>query len=392
MPMTLISPEPCKQDSPFQTASVLLIAAAHCIHDAYQAFLAPLLPLLMEHLGLSVMLAGSLDVIRKLPSLANPLVGLIADRKGIRCFLALGPILTTVAMSLMGLAPGFAYLAVLALMAGTGSALFHVPAPVMVRRVSADNIGRGMSLYMLGGELARTLGPLTILGAIELWGLRGTWRMIPFGIAASLILYLKVRNVQLPAREMHHEETARQSLVSFLPVLIALAGVLFFRSALKASMTIYLPTYLTSGGSSLWVAGGALSILQFAGAGGTLFSGIISDRIGSRCALIIITIVNPLLMFLFMHVSGWLVIPVLIVSGFFLFAAGPVLLSVVQQNSRGNASFINGVYMTTNFVISSLMVLIVGAFADSMGLQATFRLTAFIALGSVPFAFFIKST
>lgn len=123
--MTPISPEPSKERSPFQTASVLLIAAAHCIHDAYQAFLAPLLPLLIEQLGLSVMLAGSLDVIRKLPSLANPLVGLIADRKGIRYFLALGPILTTVAMSLMGVAPGFAYLAVLALMAGTGSALFH---------------------------------------------------------------------------------------------------------------------------------------------------------------------------------------------------------------------------------------------------------------------------
>jgi FSR family fosmidomycin resistance protein-like MFS transporter len=389
--MTPISPEPSKERSPFQTASVLLIAAAHCIHDAYQAFLAPLLPLLIEQLGLSVMLAGSLDVIRKLPSLANPLVGLIADRKGIRYFLALGPILTTVAMSLMGVAPGFAYLAVLALMAGTGSALFHVPAPVMVRRVSADNIGRGMSLYMLGGELARTLGPLTILGAVELWGLHGTWRMIPFGIVASVILYLKVRNVQLPPHEVHHNETARQSLLSFLPVLSALAGVLLFRSALKAAMTIYLPTYLTSGGSSLWMAGGALSILQFAGAGGTLFSGIISDRIGSRMALIVITIVNPLLMLLFMHVSGWLVIPVLIVSGFFLFAAGPVLLAVVQQNSRGNASFINGVYMTTNFVISSLMVLLVGACADSMGLEATFRLTAFIALGSIPFAFLLQS-
>jgi FSR family fosmidomycin resistance protein-like MFS transporter len=68
-----------------------------------------------------------------------------------------------------------------------------------------------------------------------------------------------------------------------------------------------------------------------------------------------------------------------------------VLLAVVQQNSRGNASFINGVYMTTNFVISSLMVLLVGACADSMGLEATFRLTAFIALGSIPFAFLLQS-
>ena len=39
--------------------------------------------------------------------------------------------------------------------------------------------GKGMSYYMVGGELARTAGPMIILGVISWWGLEGTWRLIP---------------------------------------------------------------------------------------------------------------------------------------------------------------------------------------------------------------------
>lgn len=389
--MRHLLPEPSKNTPPrFQTGNVLIISAAHLIHDAYQAFLAPLLPLLIQQLGLSMMMAGSLDVIRKVPSLANPLVGLIADKRGIRIFLALGPAITTIAMSLLGLAPGYAFLAVLALMAGVGSSLFHVPAPVMIKRISAGNLGKGMSFYMLGGELARTVGPLAILGAVQLWGLHSTWRMIPFGLVASVVLYIRFRRISFAPEAGRMQESVRHSLHSFLPVLITLSGLLFFRSALKAAMTIYLPTYLTTAGSTLWAAGVALSILQFAGAGGTALAGFVSDRIGHRGSLIIITVLNPLMMLLFLHVSGVWTLPVLAISGFFLFASGPVLLAVVHQNSGNNASFINGLYMTMSFAISSSMVLLVGAIADKFGLELTFRFTAYLAFGSIPFAFMIQ--
>jgi FSR family fosmidomycin resistance protein-like MFS transporter len=165
---------------------------------------------------------------------------------------------------------------------------------------------------------------------------------------------------------------------------------MFFRSAMKSALTIYLPTYLTAKGSSLWIAGISLSILQFAGAGGTLLAGIISDKIGRRKSLLIISISNPILMFLFIYIQGIWMIPILIITGLFLFGSGPVILALVHDLDSKHMSFINGVYMTINFILSSVMVLAVGFFADTIGLDLTYKISAWIALGSIPFVFFIK--
>jgi len=49
-------------------------------HDIFTSFLAPLLPLIIQKLGLSLTLAGSLAAFQQLPSLINPFLGLLADR------------------------------------------------------------------------------------------------------------------------------------------------------------------------------------------------------------------------------------------------------------------------------------------------------------------------
>ena len=64
----------------FQTEKIVSISFAHLFHDIYSAFLAPILPLLIAKLGISLSLAGLLDVVRRIPALFNPLIGLVADR------------------------------------------------------------------------------------------------------------------------------------------------------------------------------------------------------------------------------------------------------------------------------------------------------------------------
>jgi MFS transporter, FSR family, fosmidomycin resistance protein len=375
----------------FESKNVITISMAHLIHDTYSAFLAPILPLLIDKLGITVLLAGLLDIARKLPALANPFIGIMADRMSVRYFVILAPAITSIAMSLMGIAPTYIFLLILAFMAGIGSTIFHVPAPVMIKHVSHDQIGKGMSYYMLGGELARTLGPLLILGAISLWGLEGTYRLIPLGLIASVILYFRLRNIEIRQDfDRTKELSARKTFKKLLPFFITIAGIMFFRSAMKSALTIYLPTYLTTKGSTIWVAGISLSILQFAGAGGTFAAGIISDRIGRKNTLLIISIANPIMMFLFIYVQGIWTIPVLILNGLFLFGSGPVILALVHDLDSEHMSFINGVYMTINFIFSSFMVLGVGYFADTIGLDLTYKISAWIALGSIPFVLSIK--
>ena len=84
----------------FQTGRVLTVAGGHLIHDTFTSFLPPLLPLIIQKLGLSLTLAGSLAAFQQFPGLINPLLGLLADRGSLRWLAILAPTLTAAAMSL----------------------------------------------------------------------------------------------------------------------------------------------------------------------------------------------------------------------------------------------------------------------------------------------------
>jgi len=381
-----------KKERTFQTGNIVTVSIAHLVHDIYASFLAPILPLIIDKLGISLVLAGLLDIFRKIPSLASPFIGLLADRICVRYFIIIAPTISAVSMSLLGLAPHYIVLAILIFMAGIGSTLFHVPSPVMIKRISGRKIGKGMSYYMLGGEIARTLGPLTILGAVSLWGFEGIYRLIPFGVLTSVVLYFKIHRIDIHKDfSKSGDISARRTIRKMVPFFISIGGFIFFRAGMKSALTIYLPTYLTFNGASLWLAGISLAILQLSGAAGTFLAGIISDRIGRKKALLIIAILNPILMMLFIYSDGILIIPVLIVTGFFLFASGPVLLALVHDHDTKHMSLVNGIYMTFSFVLSSVMVLLVGWFADRFGLVVSYKIMAVLSVGSVPSVLSLKT-
>ncbi|HEX9090481.1 MAG TPA: hypothetical protein VF831_03280, partial [Anaerolineales bacterium] len=80
--------------SRFQLDRVLTIISAHFIHDTYSAFLAPLLPNLIEKLSLTYTQAGFLSTITQLPSLINPLLGYLDDKINLRFLVILAPAIT----------------------------------------------------------------------------------------------------------------------------------------------------------------------------------------------------------------------------------------------------------------------------------------------------------
>ncbi|WP_146066732.1 MFS transporter, partial [Candidatus Venteria ishoeyi] len=216
-------------------------------------------------LGLTNSQIGILSVVQRLPSLFNPLVGIMADKFPVRYFVIVSPAITSITMSLIGLAPGVVIIGILLFVTGISSTLFHTPSPVMMKKVSGDKPGKGMSFYMLGGEFARTLGPLLITAAVSYWGLEGTWRLMPFGLVASFILFLRLRKI--PIREDIQQSTSYRSfgktLKATLPFFLILAGFMFFRGVAKAALTTFLTIYLDEQGQSLWFVNGALSIFQF---------------------------------------------------------------------------------------------------------------------------------
>lgn len=378
----------------FQSGNVLLVAGSHMLHDIYSSFLAPLRPLLIEKFGITLALASIWDLIMRVPWFLNPFIGIIAEKTAARYFIIVAPAITAIAMSLLGVAPSFAIVCILLFTMGISSAVFHVPAPTMVKRLSGNRTGLGMSFYMFGGELARTAGPLIITASVSYWGLEGTWKLIPFGLIASFILFLKLRNIKISDGLLHKKQTERSpfsTLKKYLPFFSVLIGYTLFRAVMKSGLTAFLPTfYYSEKGESLWFANSALAAFQLAGAVGTILAGSISDKLGRKRTLLIISMISPVMMFFFVNTTGWLSFVFLVLVGLFVFAPGPVLIALVQDKSKEMPVFMNSIYMTVSFITAAAAVFFSGLIGDWLGLEKTYLISSFLALGAIPFALLIK--
>ena len=371
---------PARQEE-FQTEHVLPIIGAHFVHDTYTAFIPALLPKLIETMSLTLTQAGSLNAISQIPGLVNPFIGYMADKVSLRYFVILAPAVTGTLVCSLGFASGFPALAVLFFIIGFSTACFHAPAPAMIGRVSGRKVGLGMSLFMAAGESGRTIGPLAAVWALSLWGLEGFYRVMVIGWASSLILYLRLRHVSARSEKGGNLGVITPYLFSlFLP----LAAITLFRNFLLDSLTTYLPTYMSMNGANLWIAGGALSLLELAGVGGALTSGTLSDRVGRRAILLAATISSALVMLLFLSISGWLQAPVLLLLGFTALSATPVMLAMVQESLPNHRAVGNGLFMVISFALRPISTLAVGALGDHFGLHIVFVWSAWISLLAVP--------
>jgi len=91
----------------------------------------------------------------------------------------------------------------------------------MIKQISANKTGLGMSYYMLGGEIARTLGPLLITAAISLWGLEGSYRVMLLAFISTIFLYNKLKDVQVN-KDFHKktkEFTPKDTLKKLISIL-----------------------------------------------------------------------------------------------------------------------------------------------------------------------------
>ena len=83
-------------------------------------------------------------------------------------------------------------------------------------------------------------------------------------------------------------------------------------------------------------------------------------------------------------------LPLLMLLGFFVIAATPVLLSIVNQVSKERPAFINGVFMTISFAVGALGDLLTGFLGDLFGLAMSFKAAAFLSFGAIPFVWLLK--
>lgn len=384
--------EPHTAQENFETTGVTLVSTAHAVHDTYTGFLPALLPVLIEKFALSNTTASLLSVFLQVPSLLQPLIGRAADRKNLRLLIVLSPTITGAAMSFLPIAPHYGLLALLLVLAGISSAALHATGPVLGSSFSGSQLGKGMSFWMVGGELGRAFGPLITVTAIGYFTIEKFPLLMIAGLLTSVFLYGKLKSVST----LHQEEKITTPLTDELRqmsrVMLPIMVLLLTRAMSTAALTLFLPTYLTYGGASLLISGAALTILQISGIIGSLIAGILSDRLGRRKILGISYLFTPLLILLFIGVDGMWQLPIIVLLGFFAIAVTPVIMAVVMENFIHNRSFANGIYMAASFIAGALSTLAVGLLSDLINMQTTFIISACLMILGFPAIFWLPKT
>ncbi|MFN2447341.1 MAG: MFS transporter [Vicinamibacterales bacterium] len=347
--------------------AILATASTHFIVDAYTNIYAPLLPLLIPRLGLSLTMAGVLAMALQIATSVSQLgFGALADRWRPRVLLMAGPILSVVVMSGIGMAWSPLSLALVLVIGGLGGAAFHPPAAALVYRVSDHRKGLAMSVHITGGSLGQSMAPIVFVPAIVALGLHWSWLVALPGLAA---LALTLRTMPPIAPIAHGDRQPFSALAPFARPLTILFLVVVLRTMTASAFSTFMPVTLTSQGMSVGQASLAVSTYLFFSSVGGFIGGPLSDRYGPKRVILWSLVLAVPFLGVAPFLTGWKLAGIAAFGGFLLQSTLPVNVTYGQQIAPVSAATVSSLMMGFAWGTGALMAPLVGLIADRIGLS-----------------------
>ena len=358
----------------------------HFTVDMYGGILPIMYPTFADVFGLSNQAVGYIALaFTAAASLSQPLFGYVADRWGSR-YLAVGSMAwSAVMVGLIGVAPAFPAVIVLAVLAGLGSGAYHPQGASNAAAVVQDeNRNAALAFYTIGGTSGYALGPIVGVSALFLFGRAGTLVVLPFGviIAIGLLRQFKRLNLGLP-RADEALSGGVQRTIAWAPLLVVIL-VVMLRNWAHSSVVSFVPLWF----DELGYRPAFYSILQTlilgAGAAGTLLGGFLADRHGQRRLLVTSLLASIPALILFAAFPG----PQSVLLGpLFTFIADmslSVTLVLAQRFMPGRVGMASGFILGVGFVTGGLGLPVTGAMADAYGFStAIMAMSVLIVLAAL---------
>jgi FSR family fosmidomycin resistance protein-like MFS transporter len=357
------------RDEPGFNPTVYRLAGAHFVSDAYSNLYAPLLPALIPRLGLSLTAAGTMAMLFQLAASVSQLgFGHLADRWRPRALMVVGPLVSVSVLSLIGVAWTPAVLGVILVAGGLGGAAFHPSAAAMVHRLGGSRRGLAMAIHITGGSVGYSLAPLLFAPYVERFGLAWTPMLAVPGLALLAAVLVRLP----PVRPFGTgPEGSLGALRPYARPLFLLYLIVVLRTVTSLSLATFVPVLLTSRGWSVSMAGVAVSIYLFAASVGGFTGGPLADRFGSRRVIAGSLLVAVPLLVAATRLSGWPLVAMLALGGFFLQSTLPVNVTLAHQIAPVSAATVSSLMMGFAWGTGGLTAPLVGAMADRAGIDPT---------------------
>jgi FSR family fosmidomycin resistance protein-like MFS transporter len=359
-------------------SAIWATASTHFIVDAYGNMFAPLLPLLIPRLDLSLQEVGVLAMCYQLASSVSQLgFGTLADHWRPRVLLMAGPVLSVVVLSAIGTASSLPMLAVVLLVGGLGGAAFHPPAAALVHAVSSDRKGLAMSTHISGGSLGFSVAPIVFAPAVVALGSSMAWFVAVPGLLALTYTLQLIRRVEIPSR---HENQSWHSLRPYAKPLTLLYVIVVLRTLTANSLAVFLPVLLTRQGMGVGEASAAVSIYLAISTIGGFLGGPLADAYGARRVIILTLLASTPFLLIGQLSTGWTLTALVSVGGFLLQSTLPVNVTFGQQVAPVSAATVSSLMMGFAWGVGSLLAPVVGNLGDRLGLDVALSITALVPI------------
>lgn len=348
--------------------AVVLFPVAHLALEVYNSALSIMWPLLTVRFGLSFGAVGLLNMIFRgtmtLPQLA---FAPLSDRWGSKWLGVVGLAWMAAGMSLVGVAPTVAGLAVLLALAPLGSAAFHPAGTGRVSRALPRRRGTAVAIFMLGGTLGSSLGPVLGAWLFARRSLGASPWLLPAGLAVAALM-VAFLPADRPSAGQGSASLQPQAPVPPAVFLIVVAS--FCVSWVESALAAYAPLLITGRGEPLSAASHVLFAYSAAAAAGILAGGSLSDRI-PRWQVIALALgcSGPLHAGVILLGGPWrLLLPAAL--GFFSALSHPAFVALAQELMPDRTSLAAALTMGFSWVLGSLGMALTGGIADRIGVQA----------------------
>ncbi|MEX2314293.1 MAG: MFS transporter [Thermomicrobiales bacterium] len=370
-----------------QHRALLVFAMGHFTVDMFGGLMPVLYAIMADEFDLSNADIGLIALAyTAASSLSQPLFGYLADRFGSRYFAVASMMWSAGMVGFAGLAPSYATLIVISVLAGLGSGAYHPQGASNAAAVSGDmRRNTAMSVYTVGGTTGYALGPVLGASIFFFFGRSGTLAVAPFGFIIALLMLQQLRQLGLGVREHHASQRSVQGSINWKPLLIVLS-VVMLRSWVTLSVVTFIPVWFKDlGYSATFYSFLATLVLAF-GAVGTITGGILAEKIGQRAVLSISLICAVPALVLFAAFPGPLSLLFGPLFGFFVEMGLSITLVMAQRLLPGRVGVASGFILGMGFVTGGIGAPVTGAMADDIGTGPAIMLMAILIVAAAAIA------
>ena len=345
----------------------------HCINDFGQGSLAALIPFFIANFGLNYYQSASIIFCNTVvASVAQPILGYVADRWRVPWFIPVGFTVTLVSISAIALATSYEMILALSLIAGIGAALFHPEAALLVNRTQSNELGNAMGRFAVGGSAGFALGPL-LAGGVYVFGGQFLWLFTAIALI-GVLLYVYAFTGSTDTDAIGESKSSAKSTNSGTNDWVSF-GKLFFviasRSILFSVLSIFIPIlYITVINGEASASSLALTMYFAMGAVLTYMGGALSDKLGflKTVRLGNLIFLPSVLVFIFVP-NIWGFFGAMIPMAFGVFSQyGPITV-LGQKYLAKNAGFASGITLGLGITLGGLVAPYIGHLADIYDVQ-----------------------